>query len=66
LLVSLNQTKTIDKIDDYNNNNNNNNNKISTLMYGYILAAINVILDSVGSLLTKQYGKKYNTLEINY
>eukprot|EP01039_Chlorochromonas_danica_P001623 gene1627-1772_t len=36
------------------------------LLQGYCLAAINVILDAVGSLLTKIYGEKMTTWEINF
>lgn len=38
----------------------------TTLLYGYVLAAINVILDAFGSVLTKQFGHSMNTWEINY
>lgn len=34
--------------------------------WGYTLAAINVILDAFGSVLTKQFGTTMNTWEINY
>lgn len=34
-------------------------------LYGYGLAAINVVFDAFGSLLTKRYGVSYNTFEIN-
>lgn len=37
----------------------------STMLWGYILAAINVILDAFGSVLTKQFGTEMNTWEIN-
>jgi drug/metabolite transporter (DMT)-like permease len=33
---------------------------------GYALALINVVLDAIGSLLTKKFGVNFNTLEINY
>jgi drug/metabolite transporter (DMT)-like permease len=35
------------------------------LMLGYVLAAINVLLDAFGSVLTKQFGTDMNTWEIN-
>ena len=34
--------------------------------WGYTLAAVNVILDAFGSVLTKQFGTTMNTWEINY
>jgi drug/metabolite transporter (DMT)-like permease len=37
----------------------------STLRYGYIMAVLNVSLDSYGSLLTKQYGVGMTTWEIS-
>lgn len=36
------------------------------LFFGSVLAAINVILDAFGSVLTKQFGHSMNTWEINY
>ncbi len=37
-----------------------------TLIIGYIFAAINVGLDAIGSVLTKQFGTELNTWEINF
>jgi drug/metabolite transporter (DMT)-like permease len=39
--------------------------KYSTQRYGYIMAVLNVSLDSYGSLLTKQYGVSMTTWEIS-
>lgn len=39
--------------------------KRSKLLYGYGLAAINVILDAFGSVLTKKFGTRMSTWEIN-
>jgi drug/metabolite transporter (DMT)-like permease len=38
----------------------------SPLRVGYAYAVLNVILDVYGAVLTKQYGKKYSTFEINF
>lgn len=40
-------------------------NSITSLRKGYIMAAINVILDTYGSVLTKQYGTNMSTWEIS-
>jgi len=37
-----------------------------TYTLGYVLAIINVLFDAFGSLLTKKFGKSYNTFEINF
>eukprot|EP01038_Epipyxis_sp_PR26KG_P015409 gene15409-20790_t len=43
-----------------------NSSSLSNLTIGYILSAINVVLDAFGSLLTKKYGKNMNTWDINF
>jgi drug/metabolite transporter (DMT)-like permease len=40
-------------------------NSITSLRRGYVMAAINVILDTYGSVLTKQYGKNMSTWDIS-
>ena len=39
---------------------------LSNLSRGYMLAVLNVVLDCLGSVLTKMYGEDFNTWEINF
>eukprot|EP00980_Cylindrotheca_fusiformis_P020995 scaffold7987_cov200-Cylindrotheca_fusiformis.AAC.24 len=50
---------------DNNNNTNKNNKSIWFRRNGYFLAIANVILDTYGSLLTKQHGTHFTTWTIN-
>lgn len=57
---------SFDRNSEESSDNNNNISSVGCLhTWGYILAAINVILDAFGSLLTKIYGQSFNTYEIN-
>ena len=42
-----------------------NNEQTNVLYTGYVLAAVNVFLDAIGSLLTKMFGSTFSPFEIN-
>lgn len=74
IMVSIDKesSKKIDSADEVQFNQRistaNDNNIHSTLyeLQGYFLAAINVILDAFGSVITKLYASGLNTWEINF
>eukprot|EP01031_Cornospumella_fuschlensis_P024846 gene24846-30022_t len=66
LMVSLDkETRKHHQSDPEDNQVAAANKRNSQLMYGYFLAAINVILDAFGSVITKMYGTRMSTWEIN-
>lgn len=65
LLVSLDRESHEEGL-EANNSTSSTKRSSRQLLQGYCLAAINVILDAVGSLLTKIYGEKMTTWEINF
>ncbi len=76
LCVSLEKKGSSEVEADENKDESGSSNKSSTnikaistdyvqIFYGYCLAFLNVLLDSYGSVLTKQYGIGMNTFEIN-
>ena len=55
--------KNSDSETDTKNSGMNSSN--GSLLYGLFIAMINVLFDSIGSVMTKKYAKNYNTIEIN-
>lgn len=63
--VEYDHVNSICKDTNSNSNKLDQSSKLKHL-HGYLLAAINVILDSFGFIITKQFGTKMNTWDINF
>eukprot|EP00520_Triparma_pacifica_P018598 CAMPEP_0118642724 /NCGR_PEP_ID=MMETSP0785-20121206/5987_1 /TAXON_ID=91992 /ORGANISM="Bolidomonas pacifica, Strain CCMP 1866" /LENGTH=335 /DNA_ID=CAMNT_0006534293 /DNA_START=83 /DNA_END=1086 /DNA_ORIENTATION=+ len=63
--MELRDVEKVDIIVDATKKDDSSNLKNKSMAWGYVLAAINVLLDAYGSVLTKQYGGGMTTWEIN-